>query len=361
MPRILFIKQRVRRGPAIESDIEDLIEKAFRQTPGIILETYELGENIKRAEDCLKTATQQDIYNTRKAETERCLQTIHGQDVENVLLLNGYLLNHFNPDFFLNLRKCVKRIAAWQFDDPYYIDMTLSFIAHIDVVFTVDTVTMPVYKRYDKITEWLPLACSPGLHKIRNNITEQYQSDVCFIGVPFKGSRRVEIIDAIAPTLATCRARIIGATNIDTWQHALNNYDLINDKILDSFISTGEAINYYNGAAINLNLHKDSFGHVWDKNAHRLIAQSPCERTFSIAGCGAFQLIDSSRPDLDRLFDSGKNIVSFDDVNDLSRKIDYYLKHEDERRAIAMAAQEYVYRKHTYEQRIQRIIEVAFS
>jgi len=361
MTRILFIKQRVRRGPAIESDIEDLLEKALRQTPGIILETYALGEHIKRAEDNLKSGSPQDIYNARKIETERCLQAINQQNIENVFLLNGYLLNYFNPDFFQNLRRCVNRVAVWQLDDPYYIDMTLSFIAHVDVVFTVDTVTLPVYKRYDRVAEWLPLACSPEMHKTRDVDAAQYQNDVCFIGVPFKGSHRVAIIDAIAPLLADCRAKIIGATDIDTWQNSLKNYDLIKDKVLDSFISTDEAINYYNGSAINLNLHKDSFGHVWDKNAHRLIAQSPCERTFSIAGCGAFQLIDSSRPDLSKLFDLGKNIISFDDAADLTRKIDYYLKHEDERRAIAMATQECVYHKHTYEQRTQRIVEVAFS
>lgn len=361
MPDILFIKQRIRRGPAIESDIEDLVERTLAQTTDVILETYELGESIKLAEDRLAGRSPVDIQRARKAETERCLQHIRSNSSGNILLLNGYLVNHFNPEFFPTLHKTARRIATWQLDDPYYIDLTLAFIKYVDAVFTVDSVTIPVYDRYDKITEWLPLACAPAMHASHPNDDARYSSDVCFIGVPFRNSRRVQIIDAMAPVLAGYNTKIIGATGLDTWAQSLKNYHMIHDKVLDNFISTQDAVRYYNGAAINLNLHKDSYGHVWDRNAHRLVARSPCERTFSIAGCGAFQLIDSSRPDLASVFDPGRDIITFDDPADLAGKIDYYLENEAERREIALAGQERAYARHTYAQRIRRILEVAFT
>ena len=51
------------------------------------------------------------------------------------------------------------------------------------------------------------------------------------------------------------------------------NHHLLADKVLDAFISVEDAARFYQGAAINLNLHKDSYGHQWDRNSHRLLAQ----------------------------------------------------------------------------------------
>jgi len=48
---------------------------------------------------------------------------------------------------------------------------------------------------------------------------------------------------------------------------------------------------------VNLNLHKDSFGHAGTANAGKIAARSPNERSFAIAGCAGFQLIDEARPD----------------------------------------------------------------
>jgi spore maturation protein CgeB len=361
MIHIVLVKQRIRRGPAIEGSIEDFIEAAFRRIPGVSFETYELGENIREVEDRMRGAPPAMYQQARMAETEKCLEYIRNNEIRDVLLLNGYLVHHFNPGFFATLRQCTDTIAVWELDDPYYIDLALPFIGYVDVIFTVDTSTLPLYRRYEKTAEWLPLACEPAVHKRLPEVAEKFQSDVCFIGVPFKGSNRVRVIDAVAAELSAINARIIGATQHDTWVGALANHRLIAGKTLDVFVPMEDAVRYYNGAAINLNLHKDSYGHMWDRNSHRIVAQSPCERMFSIAGCGAFQLIDSSRPDLARLFDVGKDIIEFSDVADLSDKISYFLGHDMERRKIADSLQGLVLREHTYLHRVQRIVDVAFS
>lgn len=361
MQKILFIKQRIRRGPAIESDIEDVIEQSFGALQEIDFDCFELGEELRKAEDRTRGAAPRDVAIARKTATEKCLRYVKDQGHGNIFLLNGYLVNHFNPEFFPALRRITDRIAAWQLDDPYYVDLILPFLPYLHTVFTVDTITLPLYKRHGKITEWLPMACSPKTHKPLNDIDARYKSDVCFIGVPFKGSRRVRIVDDIAQQLAGYQSRIIGATANDRWQQELTRYDLLKHQVLDKFVATDEAVRYYNGAAINLNLHKDSFGHMWDHNTHHLQAASPCERTFSIAGCNAFQLIDASRPDLAKLFKPGEEIISFEDSKDLSAKIDYYLAHADERREIAEKTWEIVCQKHTYMHRAEYIAGTAFS
>ena len=361
MPKILFIKQRIRRGPAIESDIEDIIEQSFLGLQGVEFDCYELGEQMRLAEDRMRGASAREVGKARTAATEKCLQFVADRGHRNVLLLNGYLVNHFNPEFFPALHGITRRIVAWQLDDPYYVDLILPFLPYLHTVFTVDTSTLPLYQRYGKKTGWLPMACAPEIHRPVDHVDERYRSEVCFIGVPFRGSRRVRIIDGIARQLAGYHSRIIGATADDRWQQELDNYDLVRHQVRDEFVPTAEAVHYYSGAAINLNLHKDSFGHHWDRNAHRLIAVSPCERTFSIAGCRAFQLIDSSRPDLAKLFRPGEEIVSFRGIKDLAAKLDYYLKHDDERLEIARRTQEIVYREHTYARRAQYLAETAFS
>ena len=56
------------------------------------------------------------------------------------------------------------------------------------------------------------------------------------------------------------------------------------------------------------------------------------------------------------MFETGGEIVTFTDVTDLRRKVEYYLEHEDERRAIADRARERALRDHTYDRRITDIL-----
>ena len=212
MTRILFIKQRIRRGPAVESSIEDFIEKSFLETDGITFESYDLGEMTRRAEDSVQRGAPPEVYQqARLAETEKFLRYVRDNDHRNILLLNGYLLNIFNPGFYAALSECTDRIAAWELDDPYYIDIILPFLEYLDVVFTVDASTIPLYKRYGKTVEWLPLACETTVHRPLENVAEKYRSDVCFIGVPFRNSRRVRVIDDLAgDRFATCAGKKIG-------------------------------------------------------------------------------------------------------------------------------------------------------
>src|SRR4029077_13887667 len=113
---------------------------------------------------------------------------------------------------------------------------------------------------------------------------ESYASDVCFIGAPFEGSRRVSLIDAQADLLAGLNTRIMGATSIDTWQRNLPRYDVLRSKVTDAFVEPVDAIRFFCAARINLNIHKDSAGHAWDRNQRAIVARSPNERVFAIGG-----------------------------------------------------------------------------
>jgi len=79
-------------------------------------------------------------------------------------------------------------------------------------------------------------------------------------------------------------------------------------------------------------------------------------RNFEVPGCGGF-LLTGNAENLGQYYEIGKEVVCFDDRQDLIEKVRYYLKHEDERAAIAQAGYERTKRDHTYPRRFSEIFE----
>ena len=113
---------------------------------------------------------------------------------------------------------------------------------------------------------------------------------------------------------------------------------------------------YFNGAQINLNIHRDPVNPPSGNN-RGVGATSPNDRVFALAGCGAFQLVDSARPDLLECFKADQELVCFSDSADLAQKIEYYLTRPKLCRQIGDAAHKRAYREHTYEHRLKRIFQ----
>jgi hypothetical protein len=80
-------------------------------------------------------------------------------------------------------------------------------------------------------------------------------------------------------------------------------------------------------------------------------------RLYEATGVGSLLLTDSKR-NLGELFESGQEVVTYDDADDLVEKARHYLKHEHERAAIAAAGQARTLRDHTYEVRMRELVEI---
>ena len=78
------------------------------------------------------------------------------------------------------------------------------------------------------------------------------------------------------------------------------------------------------------------YGEIWGVNVS----------CFEAAGVGAFQMVDW-RPGLGRLFEDGKELITFTSMADLKAKIDYWLPREAERRAQA---------EHSYRHRLELLL-----
>jgi spore maturation protein CgeB len=88
-------------------------------------------------------------------------------------------------------------------------------------------------------------------------------------------------------------------------------------------------------------------------NVHGEVAEGQAAnmRMFEATGMGALLLTDGGS-NLADLFEPGREVVTFDDAEDLVAKARHYLANEDERRAIAAAGQERTLREHSYERRM---------
>jgi spore maturation protein CgeB len=113
-------------------------------------------------------------------------------------------------------------------------------------------------------------------------------------------------------------------------------------------IDTDTCMKVFNATAINLNVHSSS---GMGLDAHPDFVNP---RTFELAACGAFQLLDE-RTLLSGLF-SSEEMVCFRSPDEVPSLIQTWLKDSSGRRAYAEAAQQRVLREHTYRHRMQDLL-----
>ena len=163
---------------------------------------------------------------------------------------------------------------------------------HYDIVFCAQWPGMERLRRDTKTdVQWVPIGSDPDVFR-KLDVPKKY--DIGFVG------RNAEKFD---------RGR---------------HLKLIREKYPNSFI--GEApqnkiSEIYSAAKIGFNSS---------------IADDLNMRMFEIPFCGCFLLTNRIKnKGVTQIFEEGKDFVTYTDTRDLVKKIDYYLKHEEEREAIA--------------------------
>jgi spore maturation protein CgeB len=115
-------------------------------------------------------------------------------------------------------------------------------------------------------------------------------------------------------------------------------------------LTTKETVMIFNATEINLNLHS-SVCH----DGVNPFGDFVNPRTFEIASCGSFQLVDY-RSMINRHFNIGEEMVCYSCLEELREQVHYYLKHYEERMAIAHRARERILKEHTYEHRMRELL-----
>jgi len=160
---------------------------------------------------------------------------------------------------------------------------------------------------------------------------ESISEDLLFVGVT-RGVYREIIKDVMQ-------------TDFDVSIYGLEWENFVDEKyIKGQFIPNNELHKYYSSCKILLNDHWED---MRDMNF-------PSNRLFDALACGTFVISDKIKS-ADTIFEG--SVVTYDGVEDLNNKIEYYLNHNEERVKITEKGKDIVLKNHTYDKRVEEILQ----
>lgn len=238
--------------------------------------------------------------------------------------------------------------AFWFVEDrrvfPYWREVAGAY----DHVFTIQTgdALSDMRSVGARAVDYLPCAAEPAVHRplrLSERDAAAFGSDVSFVGAGYRNRR-----DALRRFL-DMDFRLWGSD----WEGAQAYAGVLERG--GARVSGEDSVRIWNASKINLNLHSSTYCDGVDPRGDFV---NP--RTFEIAACGAFQVVDR-RSLLGEAFEVGREIVAVDSVSEMKDAARYFLDHPEERAAIAEAGRARVLRDHTYERRMASLIECVVS
>ncbi len=265
-------------------------------------------------------------------------------------------VDFFQPDLVLALaqaplsRQALKKLKAdkvitamWFVEDFKTFGYWRAFAPHYDIFAVIQK--EPFFSELKSIGVenhvYLPMAADPDFHKpeeLGPVEKKKWGSDLSFMGAGYPNRRKA------FKELTGYDLKIWGTEwDQDT---ALAPYVQMDGRR----ISSRECVKIFNASRINLNLHS-----ALDTDQLIKPGDFVNPRTFELAGCAAFQLVDN-RDLMNGLFASDE-LVTFSNMQELKEKIDFYLANPGERQAYARKARERVLREHTYQDRMKTLVD----
>ncbi|GAB1409309.1 glycosyltransferase [Desulfovibrionales bacterium] len=190
---------------------------------------------------------------------------------------------------------------------------------------------------------YLPLAADPGVHcpmELSPVELKRYGSELSFVGAGYP-NRRLAF-------------RQLTGYDLRIWG---NDWD--GETVLAPFlqrqgerIGTEEMVKIFNATTMNINLHSSVRPGV-------LVGEGDFvnPRTFELAACGAFQLVDR-RTLLPGLFHEDE-LGLFSTMDELAAALNFYRAHPEKRAEIAQKGRARVLAEHTYVHRMQALLHQA--
>lgn len=246
------------------------------------------------------------------------------------------------------------KTAIWFTDDPYYTDITAGIAPHYDRVFTLERNCLPFYQQLGcERVHFLPLGVFPAaFHPFNPRLA--LRGDISFIGTAYWN--RVHLFERIIPLISHRKLYIAGM-----WWDRLPNYNRFKMHIdMQAWQDPHKTCERYNANRIVINAHRAHDDDSYNMNRAKVQALSPNPRTFEISASGTLQMTDA-RQDLDQFYVPGVEVVTYDSPEDLARKAEYYLTHEEERQQIALRGLYRTMRDHTYASRLNQLFDLAMA
>lgn len=233
--------------------------------------------------------------------------------------------------------------ALWTIDPPREFQPLIDAAPYYDFVFCGGTEAQELLAESGlKKTHWIPFACDPDFHKPTDVTFEEkkkWGSDVTFIGSFYPN--RAQILEKIYDF------------DLKVWGPAwdkLPGESPLRKLAEDTQLKPEEWIKILSGSKIGIVIHYQD-------------GKTPCyqasPKVYETVACKCFLLVDDQK-DVKSLFEDGKHLVIFKDIEDLREKIAHYLNNPEEREKIAEQGYAKVIQKHTYLHRIEKLIQLSF-
>ncbi|MGE4539162.1 MAG: glycosyltransferase [Desulfovibrio sp.] len=261
----------------------------------------------------------------------------------------------FGPDLVLSMaqaplsRQALKRLrrdgvrtAMWFVEDFRLFTYWEAFAPFYDVFAVIQKEPFP--EKLAAIGQenalYLPLAADPAVHRpleLSPVDRRLYGAEVSFMGAGYP-NRRLAFAELLDFGLG-----IFGSD----WDGDARLAPHV--RLEGRRLSTEETVKVFNAATINLNLHS-SIG------VEKLVTGGDFvnPRTFELAMCGAFQLVDT-RALLPELF-ADDELARFGSLGELKERLNYYLARPEERAALASRARSRALADHTYAARMDTLL-----
>jgi spore maturation protein CgeB len=263
------------------------------------------------------------------------------------------LLDREKPDVFFSIygrtqnAETIKAIKSrniltisWWLNDPFELGFQLAPASEYDFYFSNSLYTHDMYRKNGvKNIHFLPVGIDTHTHKPA--ATPNYKYDILFAG-DFHPIREEIIAKLIQNGI---NISIMGPWNK---KHMKQN-ELLAPHFVHQrrFFSPQEMVVAFQQSKIVLNIHSWLGRYEYGINP----------RLFEASGCAAFQICDMKQ-EIPLLFEPNKEIVLYENVEELCKLIPYYLSHNAEREQIAKATYQRAMNEHTYIKRMEKVLEI---
>jgi spore maturation protein CgeB len=155
--------------------------------------------------------------------------------------------------------------------------------------------------------------------------------------------------------------QLVANTPIQIWSSLpkLLSQGLFQPKFIQSYLTMGSVRARMNPSVWGLEMYRILSRSQMTINVHLDAAAGLAGniRMFESTGMGAL-LITEDAPNIDKLYKSGEEVITYTSIDDLIDKIAYYIDRPQERESIALAGQARTLKDHSTVQRSQELIEI---
>lgn len=266
--------------------------------------------------------------NRQRMASAHMLQAILEEWPDLVISVSGHNFHLQDADL---VRKVGIKTAVLLTESPYFGDLEAQIARRYDVAFTNERRSTARLGAH-----YLPHAYNPQVHTPDG--PQGFPTDALFVGSLF--DERRALFNAVDWTGVNFLWR--GHDMSDTPSNLAPN---------------AEAAALYRSAKIALNHHRTTTSHGSGQHIAADEAESLGPRAYEIAACGAFQLMDDSRPERFAVFGDTAPTYRAGDAADLERQVRHWLARPDARAEVARAMHAAV-QPHTWVARAAQMLEV---